>query len=174
MNSEKRRGEVSTSLKKNPTIRIGSVIQNNELANYVHIVKQTHVWTYREDRHTLHPDAPWISCQKHDKVPRWCIVEPEIQASVADKAYICQNENHEEEGKYLTPASTAIGLPRWSSSASSSSILLLIKEVILGILALITDSKCWKWSIEQWKDPSSFQIAASIYIYMAGKKQRIP
>lgn len=44
----------------------------------------------------------------------------------------------------LTPASTAIGLPRWSISDSSSSMLLLIKDVILGIRALITDSKCYK------------------------------
>lgn len=51
---------------------------------------------------------------------------------------------HDEEGNNLTPASTAIGLPRWSSSDSSSSMLLLINDVILGILALITDSKCWK------------------------------
>ena len=45
--------------------------------------------------------------------------------------------------KPLTPASTAIGLPRWSISNSSSSMLLLIKDVILGIRALITDSKCY-------------------------------
>ena len=45
--------------------------------------------------------------------------------------------------KNLTPASTAMGLPRWSISDSSSSMLLLINDVMLGILALITDSRCW-------------------------------
>lgn len=45
--------------------------------------------------------------------------------------------------EWPTPASTAMGLPRWSISDSSSSMLLFIKEVILGIRALITASRCW-------------------------------
>lgn len=67
------------------------------------------------------------------------------------------NTQFNEKSKKLTPASTAMGLPSRSSSASSSSTLLLINEVILGILALITDSKCWDtkhsniWAqIKQW------------------------
>jgi hypothetical protein len=45
--------------------------------------------------------------------------------------------------KKITPGSTATGLPRLSNSLSSSSILLLIVDVMLGICALITDSRCW-------------------------------
>ena len=41
----------------------------------------------------------------------------------------------------LTPASTAIGLPSWFISFSSSSIFLFTVDNILGILALITASK---------------------------------
>lgn len=46
--------------------------------------------------------------------------------------------------KKLTPASTAIGLPRWSISNSSSSMVLFIEDVMLGMRDLITDSKCWR------------------------------
>jgi hypothetical protein len=42
-----------------------------------------------------------------------------------------------------TPASEAIGLPRWSISDSSSSIVLFIKDVMLGMRALITASNSW-------------------------------
>lgn len=44
----------------------------------------------------------------------------------------------------LTPASPAIGRPRWSISDSSSSMVLFIKDVMLGMRDLITDSKCWR------------------------------
>jgi hypothetical protein len=47
-----------------------------------------------------------------------------------------------------TPASPPIGLPSRSNSASISSTVLLIIATILGILALITASKCW---MNKWK-----------------------
>ena len=44
----------------------------------------------------------------------------------------------------ITPESEAIGLPRWSISDSSSSIVLFIREVMLGKRDLIAASRCWK------------------------------
>jgi hypothetical protein len=78
----------------------------------------------------------------HDKVPRWCIIGPKAQnINHTLRIKWMSARNDWERNKLLTPASTAIGLPRWSNSDSSSSILLLIVDVILGIRALITDSK---------------------------------
>lgn len=50
--------------------------------------------------------------------------------------------NNEQIDKPFTPESIAAGLPRWSNSASSSSMLLLIRDVMPGMRVLITDSKC--------------------------------
>lgn len=43
----------------------------------------------------------------------------------------------------FTPPSAAIGRPIRSSSALMSSIVLLIRAMMLGIFCLITTSKCW-------------------------------
>jgi len=53
----------------------------------------------------------------------------------------------DKESRYmmeLTPASMATGLPRRSNSDSSPSMLLLIKDAMAGIRALMTDSRCCK------------------------------
>lgn len=68
----------------------------------------------------------------------------------------------------LTPASPPIGLPSRSNSASISSIVLLIMATILGILALITASKCWMKKMEVHQQlVHAIQIVRAKYITTA-------
>lgn len=71
----------------------------------------------------------------------------------------------------LTPASPPIGLPSRSNSASISSIVLLIMATILGILALITASKCW---MKKWKYISNQFIQFKLFEQSTSHKMPSP